>query len=285
MCSNPRVSVSNLFYLIKLLQLFPAYFIYTPFVTLSMFVALSNFRRLINLLSSSHPLLSVHFFTLSTNLLNVPSQHITHTTLSPVLSCARSLRQYTFPNSIGVMGRRATLMWGDRGMAGCFSPRRKWCFKCMPNIILVSAYDALTTIEICPSSARYIRLTSFNEWFSAVGLQADFLRVWGTIWKDWSRLVLATGEIKKGHFWMQRITETVGEFLKGDWGRSRLITGGNISGHYCIFSLGLGAATVAACSTKVGTESPVYAFQAELASFWEALMESAFSPQGKRDNK
>ncbi len=25
---------------------------------------------------------------------------------------------------------------------------------------------------------------------------------------------------------MQKIAETVGEFLKGDWGRSRLITGG-----------------------------------------------------------
>ncbi len=33
---------------------------------------------------------------------------------------------------------------------------------------------------------------------------------------------------------MQRIADTVGEFLKGDWGRSRLITGGNIGGHYCI---------------------------------------------------
>ncbi len=33
---------------------------------------------------------------------------------------------------------------------------------------------------------------------------------------------------------MQMIAEAVGEFLKGDWGRSRLITGGNIGGHYCI---------------------------------------------------
>ncbi len=28
--------------------------------------------------------------------------------------------------------------------------------------------------------------------------------------------------------------ETVGESLKGDWGRSPLITGGIIGGHYCI---------------------------------------------------
>ncbi len=73
LCSNPRVPVSNLCYLIKLLQLFPAYFIYTPFVTLSMFAALSNFRRLINLLSSSYPFLSIHFFTLSTYPINAPA--------------------------------------------------------------------------------------------------------------------------------------------------------------------------------------------------------------------
>ncbi len=31
---------------------------------------------------------------------------------------------------------------------------------------------------------------------------------------------------------MQKIAETVGEFLKGDCGRSRLITGGILGGHY-----------------------------------------------------
>ncbi len=36
---------------------------------------------------------------------------------------------------------------------------------------------------------------------------------------------------------MQRIAETFGEFLKGDWGRSRLITGGIIDGHYCTLLL------------------------------------------------
>ncbi len=56
----------------------------------------------------------------------------------------------------------------------------------------------------------------------------------GTISEDWSRFVLITGRTKKGHFWMQRIAETVGEFLEGDWGRSQLITGGNIGGHYYI---------------------------------------------------
>ncbi len=46
---QPRVSVSNLCYLIKLLPPFPACFIYTPFFILSVFVALSNSRSLIKL--------------------------------------------------------------------------------------------------------------------------------------------------------------------------------------------------------------------------------------------
>ncbi len=56
------VFVSNLSsYLIKLLQLFPACFIYTLFVTLSLFVAQSKFCCLIELLTFYHPLLSIHY--------------------------------------------------------------------------------------------------------------------------------------------------------------------------------------------------------------------------------
>ncbi len=55
----------------------------------------------------------------------------------------------------------------------------RYMMECMPNIILVSPYGALTTIEICSSAARYIRLTSLIKLFSAVGLQTNFLRVWG----------------------------------------------------------------------------------------------------------
>ncbi len=115
-CSNPRVSVSNLYYLIKLLLLFPAYFIYTPFVTLSMFVALSNFRRLIILLSSSHPFLSIHFLTLSTNHINVPAQYITHNSLS-CFNVRTLSALIQFPYSPGVFGYRAILTMGgsDRG--------------------------------------------------------------------------------------------------------------------------------------------------------------------------
>ncbi len=58
---QPTVFVSNLRNLIKRLQLFPACFIYTPFGALSIFVALSNFYHLIELLSFSHPLLFIHF--------------------------------------------------------------------------------------------------------------------------------------------------------------------------------------------------------------------------------
>ncbi len=56
------VFLSNLYYyLIKIVQLFPACFINKLFVALSLFIALSNFRHLIKLLSSSHHLLSTHF--------------------------------------------------------------------------------------------------------------------------------------------------------------------------------------------------------------------------------
>ncbi len=68
-------------------------------------------------------------------------------------------------------------------------------------------------------------------------LTNGFFCVFGeTFSEDWSRFVLITDRTKKGHFWMQRIAETVGKFPKGDWGRSRLITGGNIGGHYCILA-------------------------------------------------
>ncbi len=44
--------VNNLCFLIKLLSLFPACVIYSPFVALSIFVVLSNFCRIIKLLPS-----------------------------------------------------------------------------------------------------------------------------------------------------------------------------------------------------------------------------------------
>ncbi len=106
--------MNNLYYLIKLLQFFPAYFIYTPFVTLSMFVALSNFRRLINLLSSSHNFLSIHFFTLSPNLINVPAQHSTHNSFFCLIVCTLSALIY-ISNTPGVFGHRAILTMGGGG--------------------------------------------------------------------------------------------------------------------------------------------------------------------------
>ncbi len=49
----------------------------------------------------------------------------------------------------------------------------------MPNTILVSPYEAWTTIKIWSAAVRHIRMTSLNNLFSAVGFQKDFLRVWG----------------------------------------------------------------------------------------------------------
>ncbi len=46
------VQVNNLCYLIKILSLFPACAIYSPFVALLIFVVLSNFCRIIKLLPS-----------------------------------------------------------------------------------------------------------------------------------------------------------------------------------------------------------------------------------------
>ncbi len=69
---QPRVCLSSLCYLIKLLSLFSACVIYLPFVILSTFVALSNFS----------PFLVYSSFTLSTHPINVPApdtkQHNSH---------------------------------------------------------------------------------------------------------------------------------------------------------------------------------------------------------------
>ncbi len=78
-------------------------------------VSLLNFCNFSQLVLSTHPLLLYQFlssyqtfvifspfvicslFTLSTHPINPPDVHISDTTLTPVLSCTRSLRQYTFP--------------------------------------------------------------------------------------------------------------------------------------------------------------------------------------------
>ncbi len=84
----------------------------------------------------------------------------------------------------------------------------------------------------------HLRLVTFDwqvltNYFQQSANKRIFCMFGGTISEDWSRFVLITGGTKKRHFWMRMIAETFGEFLKGDRGRSRLITGGNISGHYC----------------------------------------------------
>ncbi len=118
--SSSRLSVSNLCDLIKLLQLFPACFMHTPFVTLSMFVALSNFRRLINLLWFSHPFPSIHFFYV----IYAPFKctcctHHKHNSLPCLIVRTLSAPIY-LSKSPGVIGHRAILTMGDRTVAGGF---------------------------------------------------------------------------------------------------------------------------------------------------------------------
>ncbi len=112
------VFVSNLCYLIKLLQLFQLFYLHT-------LCCFSTFCRLIKFLTSYQNF--VIFSPLA------PAVHTTNTTLTLVLSSARSLHQYTFPNSTDVFGHRAILIWGDRGVAGGFLEEQ-------PVILLVRLY-------------------------------------------------------------------------------------------------------------------------------------------------
>ncbi len=66
------IPVNNLCYLIKLLSLFPACDIYSPFIALSIFVVLSNFCRIIKLM----PSLDIELFFLGINISLVISQDI-----------------------------------------------------------------------------------------------------------------------------------------------------------------------------------------------------------------
>ncbi len=101
--------------------IFPACLIYSLFVVLSIFFTLSIFRRLIKLLSVSHLSLSIHF------LRYLPTYKCTHCThhIDLSLSCfvVRTLSALIqFPNSPGVFGPRAILLWGgSRHGWGLFS--------------------------------------------------------------------------------------------------------------------------------------------------------------------
>ncbi len=88
-CNN-QVFVSNFCCLITLLLLFPACVIYSPFVVLSTFVVLSNFCHFLTpcYLFTFYVIYALYKCTFCT--------HHKHNSLSPVSSCARSLRQYIF---------------------------------------------------------------------------------------------------------------------------------------------------------------------------------------------
>ncbi len=105
---------------------------------------LSNFCNISQLVLSTHPLLNYQFchlinlsssyqpsvifssfviyslFTLSTHPIHAPTVHIKNTTLSPVLSCARSLCQYTFLTYQASLAIVPFWLWGDQTVAGGF---------------------------------------------------------------------------------------------------------------------------------------------------------------------
>ncbi len=68
LCSNQEYLWITCVTISSFCNFFPACFIYTHFATLS------NFHRLINLLSSSQPFLTYSLLTLSSQLINVPAQ-------------------------------------------------------------------------------------------------------------------------------------------------------------------------------------------------------------------
>ncbi len=113
----PTIFVSNLCYLIKLLQLLPERPIYSPFVALSIFVVLSNF---------------CHFLTLCYLLtflryLRIVQMHLLYTSQTKTLSCLIVRTRYApiyLSNSPGVFGNRAILIWGIEAWLGIFSKNK-----------------------------------------------------------------------------------------------------------------------------------------------------------------
>ncbi len=72
-CSNPRYSWVTYFILSNICTLLSTH----PLLALSIFVTLPIFRRLIKRLSSFRPLLSIHFFTLSSHPITAPAVNTT----------------------------------------------------------------------------------------------------------------------------------------------------------------------------------------------------------------
>ncbi len=69
---------------------------YSPFVRFIICCHLINLSSSYQTSAIFSPLVIYPLFTLSSHPINIPAVHTTNTTLFPVLSCARSLRQYTF---------------------------------------------------------------------------------------------------------------------------------------------------------------------------------------------
>ncbi len=83
----------------------------------SFIITLSIFRRLINFLSSPHPLV---FIQPILQPINAPAVHTTHNNCLVCLIVRKLSALIQFPSSKAAFGRCAILMWGDRDLAGGF---------------------------------------------------------------------------------------------------------------------------------------------------------------------
>ncbi len=127
LCSNLRYSCVTCIILSNSCNFFPACLIYSPFVALSIFVTLSIFRRLIKLLSFSHPLLSIHLLRYLATYKCTCCTHHKHHSQSCLIARTLSAPIHLF-NSPGVFGHRAILTMGGGGSRhGSGFSRRKTC--------------------------------------------------------------------------------------------------------------------------------------------------------------
>ncbi len=108
------VFVSNLYYTIKLLQLFPGCLIYSSCVALSIFVVLSNFCHFLT------PCYLFTFYVIYAPYKCTCCTHHKHNSLSCLIVHTLSAPIY-LSNSPGVFGHRAILIWGIETWLGFFS--------------------------------------------------------------------------------------------------------------------------------------------------------------------
>ncbi len=116
-CSNPRYSCVTFFILSNICnfsQLVLPILSTHPLFALSNFATLSIFRRLVKLLSVSHPLLSIHFLRYLATYKCTRCTHNKHNSLSCLIASTLSA-PIDLTNPPGVFGHRAILIMGGSG--------------------------------------------------------------------------------------------------------------------------------------------------------------------------